>query len=79
VGRLVCHFGGVGSGGKASQLVDGAIGQAGQHVDQVLANGDAQFAATLYDAEDGDGLVSGLFASQVLECIPLSISPFRPL
>jgi hypothetical protein len=44
-----------------------------------LANGDAQFAATLYDAEDGDDLVSGIFASQVLECIPLSISPFRPL
>ena len=63
--RLLCLGGGVGCGGKVGQPVDGAIGEAGQHVCQVLANGNAQFAAALYDAEDGGDLGSGLFAAQV--------------
>ena len=64
-GRLLCDFVGVGGGRKAIQLVDGAIGEPGQRVGQVFADGDAEFAAALHNAEDSGDLWAGLFASQV--------------
>jgi hypothetical protein len=63
--KLLGHFGGVGCGGKGGQLLDGAIGQSGRHVGQVLANGETQLAAAFNDGKDGGDLGSSLFAAQV--------------
>jgi len=62
---LLCHVGGVGRRREAGELLDGAIGQAGQHVGQVLANGYAQLAAALDEAEDRGDLRHRFFTSQV--------------
>ena len=64
-GRLLGQACGVGCWRAANQILDGAIGESGQRVGQVLADGDAQFAAALNDAEDGGDLGASLFASQV--------------
>lgn len=51
--RFLCHFGGAGGRDEFGQGVYGAVGQAGQHVGQVSADGHTEFAADLHDREDG--------------------------
>lgn len=50
--------------------MDGAVGQTGQDVGQILADGDIQFAAALDDAENGGDLWSRFFTSQVQPVLP---------
>ena len=68
--RLFCRFGGVGHRGEFVQGLDGAIGQAGQHVGQIFTNGHVQLAATLDDAEDGGDLRSRFLAAQMQPVAP---------
>lgn len=53
MGRLLCHLDGVGGRGEFVQRLDGAVGQAGQHVEQVFADRYAESAAAPHDAKDG--------------------------
>jgi len=54
--------------------VDGAVGEAWQHVGQIFANGHVQFAAALDDREDGGDLRAGFLASQMQQFfLPIAI------
>jgi hypothetical protein len=68
--RLHCHLAGIGSWGEFGQGLDGAVGEAGQHIKQILANRNIQFAATLDDAEDSGNLWSRLFAAYMQPILP---------
>jgi hypothetical protein len=57
--RLFAEFGGVGCRGQVDQGLDGAIGHAGEHVGQILADGDREPAAALDDGEDGGDFGAG--------------------
>jgi hypothetical protein len=50
--------------------LDGAVGQAGQHIKQVFADGYAESAAALHDAKDGGYLGSRFLASEVQPVTP---------
>ena len=63
--RQFCVYGGVGDGSDLGELLDGAIGQSGQHMGQVFSNGYTEFAAALDDQEDDGDLWPGLFAAHV--------------
>ena len=63
--RLLAEFGGVGGRGEVDQGLDGAIGHAGEHVGQILADGDREPAAALDDREDGGDFGASLLAPQV--------------
>jgi len=70
VGRLLCHLDGVGGRGQLVQRLDGAVGQARQHVEQVFADGYAESAAALHDAKDGGYLGSSVLASEMQPVAP---------
>ena len=63
-------FGGVGGGCEFGEALDGAVGEAGEHVGQVFADGYAEPAAALDDGEDGGDFWAGLLASQVQPVLP---------
>ena len=55
--RLRGQAGGVVGWGESGQRMDGALGQAGQHFGQILANRDARLAAALDDGEESCDLI----------------------
>jgi hypothetical protein len=63
--RPLCRFGCVGRRGEFGQGLDGALGQAGQHLGQIFANEHVQFVADLDDAEDGGDLRSRFLAAKL--------------
>ena len=63
-------FGGVGGGCEFGEAQDGAVGEPGEHVSQVFADGHAKAAAALDDGEDGGDFWAGLFTAQVQPVLP---------
>ena len=70
MGRLLCHLGGVGCGREAGTILDRTIGETGQRVSRVLANGHAQLVAAFDDAEDGGDPGSSFLAAQMQPIAP---------
>ncbi|HSY71364.1 MAG TPA: hypothetical protein VK798_03950 [Alloacidobacterium sp.] len=62
---LLCQFGGVCHRSEFGQVLDGAVGEARQHIGQVLADRHTEFAAALDDAEDGGDFGAGFLAADV--------------
>jgi len=69
-GRLLCHSCGVGHRGEFGQRLDGAVGQTGQHIGQVLADGYAKLAAALHDGENGRYLGTRFLAADLQPVAP---------
>jgi hypothetical protein len=63
--KLLCMFGGVGGGRKFSETLDGSVGETGEHMSQVFADGHAETSAALDDGEDGGDFWAGLFAADM--------------
>ena len=61
----LCAVGSVGSWCDLGYGLDGAIGQPGQHVDEVFADGDIEPAAALDNREDSGDLRTGLLTTEV--------------
>ncbi len=55
---------GVGSWGERSKALDGAVGQSGQDISQVLADWNAKTTAALDHREDGGDLRAGFLAAR---------------
>ena len=69
-GRLLFHLGVIVRWGEFGEGLDGAISQTGQHVGQIFADGHAQFAAALDDANDGGDLRPCLLAADMQPVAP---------
>lgn len=68
--RLLTEFGGVGGRSEFGQGPDGAVGHTGEHVGQILADGDREPAAALDHGEDGGDFGTSLLASPVQPVAP---------
>jgi len=76
VSRLLADAGGVGSGSEAGCGLDGAIGQAGQDGEQIVAHRNSWPAAAFDDRKDGGYAWIGLRASDVGQ-FPLPVATGR--
>ena len=63
-------FGGVGGGCEFGEALDGAVGEAGEHVGEVFSDGDAEAATALDHGEDGGDFWTCLFTAQVQPVLP---------
>jgi hypothetical protein len=63
----LCH---ICSRSELGQALDRAVEQTGQHLEQVLSDGDAESTAALDDREDGGDLWASLLAADMDPIVP---------